>query len=163
MTTTPNDTRALPTAKEVLSLFSQLLGRPVKVDPGPAPLKPPRVVCSYVTDQNTVAILCVFDLGLAAYLGAALSMIPVAVANEAVRTNTLSESIADNFSEINNVLSSLFNAEGSAHVRYQNYSLALKAVPPDLSSAVTRASARQEFVVNVQGYGAGTLVIARVG
>lgn len=158
-----HENRPLPTAKEVLSLFSQLLGRPVKVDLGSAPLKPPRVVCSYITDQDVLAMICVFDLSLAAHLGAALSMIPVAVANEAVRNTTFTDSIAENFGEVANVFSSLFNAEGVAHVRYKTYSLALKAVPPDVSALIAHATGRHEFAVSVQGYGAGTLLIARIG
>ena len=159
-----NSTLSLPTAKQMGMLLNQLLGRTTKVDSSSAelPIKPPCVVGVYVTDDNNIVALCLFDLALGCHLGAALSMIPVAVANEAARKGVVSESINENLCEVANVMSSLFNHDGGTHVRLREVVQAPKALPPPLLELLKRPAARLDLNVNIQGYGAGPMAVVAV-
>jgi hypothetical protein len=154
---------ALPGSKDVGTLLGQLLGRTVKVEwsPSAVPLKAPCVVGVYITDEGATAALCVFDMALACHLGAALSLIPAAVANEAVRKGVLVDNLADNLHEVANVMASLFNHDGATHIKLREVITAPKVIPPMLPAAMGRATARLDLNIAVQGYGAGTLVLAR--
>ncbi len=155
---------ALPSSKDVGTLLSQLLGRTVKVDwsTTAVPLKAPCVVGVYVTDEGATAALSVFDVALACHLGAALSLMPAAVANESVRKGVLVDTLADNLHEVANVMASLFNHDGAAHIKLREVIAAPKVVPPMLPATMGHAVARLDLNLGVQGYGAGTLVLARI-
>ncbi len=161
---TTNGMLLLPSAKQIVLLMSPLLGRTTKVDLSSAelPIKPPYVVGVYVADDNTIVALCFFDLALACHLGAALSMIPAAVASEAARKGVVSESISENLFEVANVMSSLFNHDGGVHVRLREVVHAPKVLPAQFSDLLKRPAARSDFSVSIQGYGAGPMAIVAV-
>lgn len=160
----PQPQHALPSSKDVGSMLSQLLGRTVKVEwsTTAVPLKAPCVTGVYVTDEGAVAALCIVDLALACHLGAALSMIPAAVANEAVRKGALVDNLADNLHEVANVMASLFNHDGATHIKLREVVVATKALPAFLPAAMAHPIARLDLTIGIQGYGGGPLVLARV-
>jgi hypothetical protein len=94
-------------------------------------------------------------------MSAALSLIPAAVANEAVRKGVLVDNVADNLHEVANVMASLFNHDGATHIKLREVITAPEVIPPMLPAAMGRATARFDLNIAVQGYGAGTLVLAR--
>ena len=156
-----------PGAEAVQGLFAGLLGRPVVArDSEPLRLKSmdPRTVAEYVTDDGRVQALCVCDIDLACYSGAALSMIPPGVALQGIRRHELEENLCENFSEIMNVLTSLLNVTGSPHLVFRALYLPKQAVSGEAKTLLSEPPARIDLEIEIEGYGSGkaTLVIADI-
>ena len=151
----------LPTGRQVGLLLNQLLGRTVRVEQNATAMavRQPCVIGIYVTDDDVVAALCVFDLKLGCHLGACLSMIPPVIAEESVRRGALGENIAENLYEVANVMSRMFNHDGEAHVRLREVVQALNAVPPFVGEMLARKPMRLDLNINISGYGAGPMVL----
>ena len=124
----------------------------------------PRTVAEYVTDDGCVQALCVCDIDLACYSGAALSMIPPGVALQGIRRHELEENLADNFREIMNVLASLLNTTGSPHLVFRSLALPKQEVSDDVKTLLLNPPTRIDLEIAIEGYGSGkaTLVIAEV-
>jgi hypothetical protein len=155
----------LPGAEAVQKLFAGLLGRRVAVRASqPLRLKSrdPKTVAEYVTDQGCVKALCVCDMDLACYSGAALSMIPSGVALQGIRRHELEENLSDNFREIMNVLASLLNVAGSPHLLFHSLSLPRQEVSEEVKALLSEPPTRIDLEIEIEGYGSGraTLVVA---
>src|SRR5688572_20482592 len=117
--------RVLPVPKDVKDLFEDLLGRAITVSPA----EPVRaadlyktLVSLYVDDGLQLAAVIGLDLPLAAYSGAAIGLVPAGGAQGCLEEGQLTPMLADNATEVCNVLNSLINREGLPHVRlYQTY------------------------------------------
>ncbi len=117
----------VPRPDDEEDLFEMLIGRKVtakrQVDqPAPTGLG---VVGVYVDDELEPAVLVYADFKLVIGAGGALSMVPVGAVEDAIDEKEIPKNLFDNFSEILNVSSSLFNDKrhnakrvklGSAHL-----------------------------------------------
>ncbi len=152
-------TTALPTFKAVRDTFADLLFRNVDVLPSePVAVGPrnPIAVGVYVDDAMRLAAVAVADLPLAAYVGASIGLVPKGGAQAAIEDGVLPQSIAENFSEVLNVLSALLNVEGRQlrlHATYAPGQLA----PGDVMAVVRTLGRRVDLAVTVAGYGTGHL------
>src|SRR5690349_17035473 len=113
--------RELPVPKNVKDLFDELLGRPVTVGPAD-PMRAPDLhqqplTCLYVDEQMVLRAIIAMDLPLAAYAGAALGLVPASGAETCIEEKELSETIADNVSEVCNIMSGMLNREGEPRLR----------------------------------------------
>lgn len=73
------------------------------------------VVACFVDAEQTLRHLLVCDFPFANSAGAALSLVPAAVVNQAVKRKQLDENLRDNLREVLNICSNLFlTAEGEA-------------------------------------------------
>ena len=108
-------------AVEVRDLLESLVGREVDVLTGAKGQDPAKgdgcLVGVYLDDTQQIAALVLLDVAAAAYLGGALGLVPVKMAQQAVNHGGLPAGLLENASEILNVLGSLLNAEGAPHVR----------------------------------------------
>jgi hypothetical protein len=154
----------LPSPKDVRDLVGGLLGREVAVAPG-RPVVPTDEVRAavgvYVEDNLQLAAVLAVDLPLAAALGAALGLVPVPVAHEAVETGVLPPTIWENVSEVLNVAAALLNSNTGVHVRlYRSYSP--DVLPANDVAALLRGFGhRLDLRLDVTGSGAGSLSIVR--
>ena len=110
---------------------------------------------TFVDDDNKLVALCICDNHFVVYSGAALSMIPVDVANEVIAGGALTEVMVANFYEVMNICSKLLMSDSSAHLRLD------KALRPDEASesiCSLEASAQiAGFGVDIPRYGKGAL------
>lgn len=151
----------LPLGEDVQTLLVDLLGRAVDVEDGRDFVGPDgagaAVVADYVTDEGRVAALALLDPELASRSGAALLMVPAAVADESVAAGELTPMLLENLHEIVNVMARLLNGERSPHVRLRS----LQTLPGDLShdavALLAAPEARRAFDVVIDGYGPGRL------
>lgn len=152
----------VPTSKAVRDVFADLLGREVEVVPG-APVVPGvrtlASVATYVDDRTRTAAVAVADLPLSSYAGAALGLVPVGAATEAIEGGELPVSLQENFAEVLNILSSLFNAEGAPHLKLYATQHPGQLPPPDVSVLAKSLGRRLDLAVDVLGYGAGRISI----
>lgn len=156
-------TTPLPTALEVRELLEGLLGRDVDVEltsTGADPRKHPgALVGVYVDNAMQVRALMLFDLALAASVGAAIGLLGVRLVEEVGRTELLSPALYDNAAEILNVGATLFNAEGAPHVRLGDAYAPREIVPSDVDSRLRGMVPRMDLDVVVSGYGGGKLSV----
>ena len=148
---------ALPDPKDISELFTILLGKQVTVKSG-APAANPNggTLAVYSDDDGAVGAVALSDLPLASNAGAALSMIPAGMAEESIKAGTLAENLADNWHEVLNVASQLFNAGNGHRVKLADIHPA--AEPPSAAAGLLGApGARLDLEVAIVGYGSGTL------
>lgn len=153
----------LPAALEVRELLEGLVGREFEaltgaemVDPG-APSG--AVVAEYVSDQMKLAALVVADLPFAAGAGSAIALLPPGGVSESIEFGELSIPQLENFSEILNVMASLFNAEGAPHLKLSGVHGPGEALPNDVAPWVLAYVPRLDLELTIKGYGEGKLSI----
>lgn len=149
----------LPGAKEVRDLVEGLLGRDVEVLTGGAMVDPAAeggaLVGTYVDRGLALRALVLFDLPLAAHVGAAIGLVPARASAEAAETLVLPPALAENAGEVLNVTASLFNADGAPHLRLDTVYLPGEPLPADVASWVLTYVRRTDLDMDVSGYGRG--------
>ncbi len=156
----------LPDQHAIRRLLSELTGRTLAVAPsGPSapPLSPttrPCVAAVYARDDGQVAAVMLADLSFAANVGASLTMIPPATADNAVRRGALEEMLRDNFSEIANVAASLFNRPGAPHVKLCSVLvLPVQPLTAEAKALAQKPSRRIDLDVDVPQYDSGRVAL----
>lgn len=110
----------LPTAVEVRELLEGMLGRDVEmtvVGEKVSPESPGCVVGEYIDVMGKVHAVVAAELDIAAYMGAAIALIPAGGAEASIEDGFLSSNLRENFSEVLNVMASLFNKDDSIHLK----------------------------------------------
>lgn len=149
----------LPSAKDVRDLLEGLLGREVQVRTGGTMVDPTvgggALVGLYVDRLLSLKAICLMDVPLAAYVGAAIGLVPARVAEECAVAETLEPALEENAGEVLNVLASSMNAEGAPHVRLDAIYPPQEALPHDAAPWVRAYVRRTDLDVDVSGYGTG--------
>ncbi|NLA35444.1 MAG: hypothetical protein GX868_07120 [Actinobacteria bacterium] len=146
--------RTTPTPDAVRTLLAGLLGRQVTVSDLAASECAGALAGRYVTSADgEVAAGFVCDLGAAAYLGAALTLVPRTQAEECIANGQISDTLGENLTEVLNIASRLFNDAGWQHLRLVDVVDAVGAEP---------WRAVGTFSVEVEGYGAGAVQLVEV-
>lgn len=151
-----------PISDDVRELLTDLLGRPVDVAKGERLViegNEPGVVAEYVTDEGAVGALCVVDGALALRCGAALSMVPATVADEAVERGELPDSLLENWREVVNILAQLLNGPLSPHLRLQAIHTLPGELPPQVETLHRAPEFRRDFGVDIDAYGSGRFAL----
>ncbi|MGF1645613.1 MAG: hypothetical protein ACFCVF_01625 [Kineosporiaceae bacterium] len=156
-------TTAIPPLKDLRDTVSGLIGKDVDVAPGATP---PTVggdsgslVALYVDDAMHSAAVIVFDLALAARLGAAIGLVPPGGADAAIEDGALSPVLRENAGEILNVLASVFNAEGAPHLRLYSVAGTAEELRADVRAIAVKAAPREDITVEVPRYGPGVMSV----
>lgn len=150
----------LPSRHAVRSLIEDLVGRGVDLADGDAlPSKTTNVVAVYVNDKVNLSAVIAIDLECAARLGGALGMLPLGGVADAIEERELFPLMRDNCYEVLNVLAAVFNIPGAPHVRLYEMYGPNQAVPADVATIVGAAGGRMDVVLNISGYGVGTMSI----
>jgi two-component system, chemotaxis family, chemotaxis protein CheY len=154
---------SFPRPPQIAAVLRALLRRAVTAAPvGPVPLQatPRSWVVEYTrTDDNSVIAYAVCDLALAARVGAALSLIPAGPANEAIASGQLADTLFENFREVLNVLTQLFESSGRFRVCLHRIHKPGEALPPQLADHLSKPKSRTDVAVDVSGYGKGALTL----
>ncbi len=101
---------ALPTFNDVTSLFTMLFGDRTVCQPSQSPLpgEQAAVIATYGDSTGTIQRVLACDLGFANSAGAALSLIPLGVVNEAIKAGHVPDNILANLHEVLNIAVNLF-------------------------------------------------------
>ena len=116
-------------------------------------------VAYYVTREDELAGFCVVDLPLAAYLGAALAMIPSETAKEEIEADELGEDLLDAYYEVANIMAALLCADGSPHVRLIGIDEAGMPFEPAVLATIKDPCRRIDIQLDVSEYGSGALTL----
>jgi hypothetical protein len=150
----------MPLSESVQKMWSELLGRPVavkKTTPSVFSARTPGMVGTYVFDSGKLGALGVCDLALASHAGAALTLMPAAVALESIKAGRLTDTIVENVREVLNISATLFIHELMPHVRLKDIIPLPGKTPDDVTRVMARPAARMDLELTVGGYGAGKL------
>lgn len=166
--TTP--TRAVPVPvphpKQIRDLFLGVTGKDIEVGPV-NPVVPGRdfaTVAVYVTDKLATGAAVACDLPLAAYAGAALGLVPLPRAEEAITLGVLPDDLAENFYEVVNIMASVFNENPAApHLKLYKVHAVGEKLPSDVASSLGYVVRRLDLKVEVEGYGWGRLSCVSIG
>jgi hypothetical protein len=149
----------LPTPAHAAEIFETLLGRKVSARPGKKlPVKPlaKLAVAGYkVPETGELGAGVVFDMALAVYASAALSMIPLAAVAAAAKSGVLAPNIEENLGEIFNVCTQLLVTDDDATSLLDAHYTNVKAVPDGLAKSINGAKEHVELTLEIEGYGPG--------
>ena len=156
----------VPHPKRVRDLLDTLVGRLVEVAPCD-PVRPGRdalAVAVVVTDSLGTGAVVACDLDLTARLGGALGLVPVPQVEEAVLERRISRELRENFAEVANVLSAVFNGlEDTPHLTLHKVHGVGERLPADLRGMLGFVVRRMDLRVEIAGYGGGRLSLVAVG
>ena len=153
-------TFVLPNATAMVKTFEMLFGSNVPVTPAkPLDTKPGsgNLVATFVTDDGKPVAVAVCDVPFAANAGCALSMLPAAVAKDAIKTKKLEQAMLDNLYEVMNILSTLLMNEHTPHLKLATLYPDFGKLPADAKAMLGAVKGRVDFNVGVPRYGAGIL------
>ena len=113
---------ALPTRENMNHLFTMLFGDETACQPAkaPVPLDPGTVIGIYTDVSGAVRRAVACDLSFASSAGAALSLIPLATVNDAVKSGTLPDNILANLHEVMNISVNLFAESYKERLEFSN-------------------------------------------
>lgn len=153
----------LPTAVEVRELLEGMLGRDIEmaiVGDKVTPDSPGCVVGEYVDVMGKVHAVIAADLNTAAYMGAAIALVPAGGAEASVEDGFLSDTLRENFGEVLNVMGSLFNKDDSIHLKLEGvFDSAQVAVPSTAARLMSGFGPSLSTNTEVKGYGKGLLSV----
>lgn len=149
----------LPAALEVRELWEGLIGRDIQVTTG-GPMVDPvlnggALVGVYVDRLMKLSALVLFDLALAAHLGASIALVPATTAQAAAVEESLPPALAENAGEILNVTAALFNVGEAPHLKLDQWYAPREPLPADVAQWVLAYVRRLDLEVTVAGYGSG--------
>lgn len=144
-------------AAVLLKVLSGLYDRSVVIAPAAA-FEPsaavPAVIASYQSDSGDPLGLWICSMAAAAHLGAALSLLPKAVADDCARRNRLEDNLVDNFREVANVCSVVIAECLGERALLSGMQERAAAIPSELAAFV-KTTKRFDLSVDVAGYGKG--------
>ena len=109
-----------------------------------------------VDEAGNVGGACIAEAGAAAYAGAALAMIPKAVADEAAASGELNDTLKDNFAEVVNIVTGIVNTPIHDHLRMSGLE---PGVPDSVKDLLIKAAGRTTYTIDVADYGAGRIAL----
>jgi hypothetical protein len=112
----------------------------------------------YVTDDGTPVALCACNIAFAANSGAALSMLPLNVAKECIKSKELTEVMLGNLREVMNICTRLLMNEVSPHLRLAEL-CPIKALTGPAAAIIGAAVGRVDFDIGLGKYGNGLLAL----
>lgn len=151
-------TQALPEPDDVRSVLNGLLGRDITVTRETAasiPIDANYVVGTYEREDGKIGGLVVADLEVAAFAGAALSLLPVGIAKESISAGSIEEMLLENFQEVLNVGVRWFTAKANPRVVLSDVYSPGDKLPDPVKQIMGYPNDRLDVSVTVAGYGTG--------
>jgi len=151
----------MPAAERVSEVLADLMGRSVTVARTQAAEIAGRTgaLADYQVDAGKVGVVCVADVRLANALGAALTMVAPNVVEDAVAKDSIDQPTIDNFREVVNVMTSLFNTKDTPHLKFREVHKLPSQLPADTAMVLDAPKGRRDFDVTVDEYVTGTLSV----
>jgi hypothetical protein len=153
-------TTGFPTPAQIAAALTELLRRHVGATPANPALLPPnaRLVAEYRSLENgTLVACCICDMPFAARTGAALTVIPAPVAEEAIRAHRVEDTLSDNFREVLNVMTRFFLHRYKTRLQVGVLHFPGEKLDAALTLQIARPAARLDLAVKIAGYGDGII------
>ncbi len=149
----------LPKEKEVFDMLSMLYGSDLNLDSGePVPMENgSSFLAVYVDDEGKPSTACVCSNSFVAFVGSALTRIPVGGAEDAAETGDFSDMMISNLHEVMNICSRMFMTDSSPHIKLDVVYEKMDDAPDDVRALFVAAEERADFDVSIPNYGNGGL------
>lgn len=145
-----------PEAVDLRSILHLLFSGIKVVDSKAGLISQDPVIGIFVDDAGQAVALVVCDVSLSVFMGAAMVMVPPPVAKEAAAAGELSGMVRDSLNEVMNILSRLFMAKDTAHLRHSR--TCTRAELSDVEQAILSNPGKQVyFDVSIDRYGDGAI------
>ena len=152
---------ALPEGEGVASFFSAALRREVTASVvKPAPDDQLVMTAHYMNGTKALVSGCFCDRSLVAYAGAAFSRVPADAADESLAAPEIDEILVENFAEILNICSRLFNGGTSQRVTLDTIEFPGQPASEASRTMLKTPVRRRDFELDIAGYGKGHLALA---
>lgn len=113
---------------------------------------------AYIDDDDNLAGVLVCDAAFGAYASCAMTMLPLPVAQDAIKSGSLEEMMVSNLREVMNILSRLFMLRGADHLRFDRlYSVKKGQMPENINEYMNGADKKSWFRAAIPNYGDGQL------
>lgn len=153
----------MPTRTEVETFFCSLFGTDILAkETDNSCSEEQYVVAEYSEPNGDLRYLIAIDYELANGLGAALTVIPPAVAKESAEKHIIPDNIRENLQEVLNVCTSLFSVGMSGHHIAISGLHEKGATPETVTEALSAAEATESFLIDLPRYQAGTMTVYRM-
>jgi hypothetical protein len=154
----------LTTPEALGRLLADLTGASiqVKIAKPLAPLPAAGVlVATYADAAGKVGTAAIFDVGAAASVAAALTVIVPAQARASIDAKKLSPSLLENLREICNVMVGAYSplAPGATQLSLRDVFDKPAALPPEVAELVKKPAARLDTTISVRGYMSGYVAL----
>ena len=153
----------LPPVKMIKDVLDGLLGREVEVAPGEPMASVDMIgglLAAYVDDTNALRAVVGWDLPAAAYVGAAVGLVPRVRAEDVVQERYIPENLQENLGEVSNVLATVFQLPGNPHLRLQTTYCPAAAAPDQETQLLYGLGQRIDLELDISGYGTGRLAVS---
>lgn len=107
----------------------------------------------YIDDNDKPVALCAFDPHFCAYMGGALTMVPVDAANEAAANASFTELVMGNIHEVMNILSRLYMEGTSPHLRLSVVKKGASELTDDEQAIASGPADRLDMKMTLPQYG----------
>lgn len=141
----------------VRQMFAMLYGDDMEVNAGSPVEGDKTLVAVYLNDEDKPVCACLSDYHCAAFMGSALSRIPVGGAEDAAESGDFSEMMMGNFQEAMNIASRFFMDADSPHLRLSDIHTSIDSAPDDVKAMLDACQGRQDFRITIPNYGDGGL------
>jgi len=149
-----------PAEEKISELLEMLLGKKIGCKPGRSLSPMARDIGAqgvYVFDDGEIAALVLTDMGFSGTTGAALSMLNSSVAEQAMRSGELNDTLQENIREVLNIAASWFNGPYRPHVKFREQTVAPAPLPDDAEGVLFDYERRLDIKIEVKGYPTGTI------
>ena len=153
----------LPPVKMIKDVLDGLLGREVEMGPAEPMASVDMIgglLAAYVDDGNVLRAVAGWDLPAAAYVGAAVGLVPGGGAEAAVEERYIPENMQENLGEVSNVLATVFQLPGNPHLRLQTTYCPAAAAPDQETQLLYGLGQRIDLELDISGYGTGRLAVS---
>lgn len=147
----------LPKPREIAQLLADTLGREAGTVEGPPCDVAESMSGFYMNESGTEGIVCICDVPLVNYTGAALALIPANIAREGAGRHELSDAVIENFFEILNILGAVLNQVCDEHVRLVDVKYPGEPLPEPVAALIRDCEHRHDLMVDIEDYGKGSL------
>jgi hypothetical protein len=140
-------------------LLFNLMDRPVnvkRITPTPAP-RGVLVVASYAHDDGSSAGICWMDMPAAGSAAAALTLTPVSIVDESVKSGKLLAPLDENVREVLNICARLFASAESHRVYLSEVYLPPAKVPATLMASIAKPATTIQVDMAINGYRPGKM------
>lgn len=147
----------LPKPREVAQLLADTLGREADSSAGARFGVSDAMSGFYMNETGTEGIVCMADIPLVNYAGAALALIPANVAEDGARRHKLSDAVIENYFEVLNIMGALLNQVCEDHVRLVDVKYPGDDLPGPVAEMITNCENRHDLRLDIEDYGCGNM------
>ncbi len=150
----------VPTCESVSAFLESLFGTKVAASLGTTTAfdpKAPLVAAIYASEQGATVGVWLCDLSFAASAAAALCVVPVEQATDAITAGALPDSLMENLKEVFNVGSRFFVGPGAPRVALK--SVHSQPLPTEIRIAMAKSPLRVNVDAEITGYPKGRMTL----